>query len=241
MRFLSTYLSGTLLCCSMAMADLNGSDDFNDNLRDPAKWVVWGPSTNLLAEINGRMEFTSTGVGHEQAAWIWTLNTGSYTQDWFVVIDAVNSCGPLPAEQRSSIGIVVANTADFGDVFVLDFISTTTPFASSGWQTDYTGNWWEATQPVSTNAIKLRIAFDSTTKLLSSSYDSGGGFTALTNFNVGSWAMADADTFSLAINGLSIDYAAASGQVYADNYIVGTVTIPDQVNRADRMNGRTAN
>ena len=218
----SIVLLISVLLSTGSLAQLSGSDNFNDNIRDPAKWEIWGPGINL-AETNGRMEFISTGTGHEQDAWIWTLNTGSYTQDWSVVIDAVNSCGPLPEGQRSSIGMVVANTADFGDIFVLDFTSTTTPFAASGWQTDYTGNWWEATQPVSTNAIKLRIAFDSTTKRLSSSYDSGTGFTVLTNFNVGSWTMTDTETFSIAINSLSIGYPVTSGQIYADNFIAGTV------------------
>lgn len=50
------------LACSRA-AELSGSDDFNDNTRDPLRW---GPSLSLgssrFAEQNGRLDLASEGV-----------------------------------------------------------------------------------------------------------------------------------------------------------------------------------
>jgi hypothetical protein len=125
------------------------------------------------------------------------------------------------------IGVAVANSSDFNDVFLTQFITSTAPTASSGWLINGTPYWFVANHMVSTNAIKLKVAFDSTTKVLSSSYDSGNGFTALTNFNVGSWTMTDADTFTVALDGRSDSHAVSPGEVYADNF--QALTLPHNV------------
>lgn len=215
MKVSGCFLAGIMLCCGTALAELGGSDDFNDNVRDPAKWQLY--ALDLLSETNGHLEFTSAGFGHEQGTWIWNLNAGSYTQDWVVVVDAVNSCAPISVG-NAIIGIAVANSSDFSDVFLAQFVAIVVPIASSGWSINGIPNWAVANHPVSTNAIRLKIAFDSTAKVLSSSYDSGSGFTALTNLYVGGWTMTDTDTFTVAIDGQSDTYAVSPGDLYADNF-----------------------
>lgn len=207
------FISSCMLLCSAVMAEFNGTDNFNDNIRNPAKWIPYGPDLNLLSETNAHLEFTSTGVGHEQDSWIWDLNAGSYTQDWYAVVDTAN------LTPQGSIGIVIGNSMDFGDNFTVD-LRASDPFllVSSGWQINGTSYWFAANHVVSTNALKLKIAFDSATKQLSSSYDSGSGFTTLTNLNVDSWTMVDTDAFVAAINSWSESYAVVPNTLYADNF-----------------------
>ena len=81
------------LCCPGAEALLSGSDDFNDNIRDTDKWLIWEFGNGLLHETNGRLEFTSTGTGYEQDAWLWDYNTGSYNENWSVTLDVRNDFG----------------------------------------------------------------------------------------------------------------------------------------------------
>jgi hypothetical protein len=44
-------------------ASLNGSDDFNDNSKDPARWGIdFTAGVGLLTETNGRLEYTTSGA-----------------------------------------------------------------------------------------------------------------------------------------------------------------------------------
>ena len=57
-------------------------DDFNDNIKDPAKWGAdTGPGR--LVETNARLEYTTT----DDALRPWIASVGSYTQDWEAVAD----------------------------------------------------------------------------------------------------------------------------------------------------------
>ena len=68
------------------------------------------------------------------------------------------------------------------------------------------------------NAFELQMAFDASTKVLTSYYDSGGGLTLLTNYSIGSWGMTDSDVFTIALYGDSIDVTPVSGEVYGDDF-----------------------
>lgn len=200
---------------------LNGSDDFNDNVRDTSKWLEGLP---LLAETNNRLEFTSTGSGQEQGMWMWTANTGSYTQDWSVTIDAVNSSTPS-ADQFSNIALVALNSADGTDLFgALLGIGTDGCNAFGGWEIDG-ASYWIALQAVTNNTATLKISYDATTRTLSSSFDAGDGYVSLTNFNVTGWSMNTNDTFMIGVSGYAeYDFAIESGQMYLDNFEAHTLT-----------------
>ena len=216
----------SVLLSTGTLAELSGSDDFNDNNRDPAKWGIWNPGANLLHETNRRLEFTSTGVGYEEDAWIWMPNNGSHIHDWSVSINAFNSENPPMTSEPVAIGLIVANTVDFGDSFGISLISFgSLRFVASGWQINGIDYWptLGALQEVGVPSAELRISFDSTTKLLTSSYDIGGGFITLTNFDARSWGMNPNDTFTVGIHGQSDGFAVLAGQVYVDNYEATTM------------------
>ena len=57
-------------------------DDFNDNIKDTAKWGA-DIGSGRLVETNARLEYTGT----DEALRPWIASVGSYTQDWEAVVD----------------------------------------------------------------------------------------------------------------------------------------------------------
>ena len=221
MKILIVYCSCMLLCCSAVMAELNGSDDFNDNIRDPAKWTVIDP---LLSETNNRLEFTSTGVGDEDGAWVWTPNSGSYTQDWTVTVDANNYSTPSQ-NQWSHVGVFALNSTDDADFFgtALGVDTENGCIVLGGGEVDGTEHW--DLRLATAQSATLRISYDATAQKLSSSFDAGDGFISLTNFKVIDWSMNSNDTFIIAIAGFSEGgFTITSGEMYFDNF--EAVTLP---------------
>ena len=104
-----------LVFCSTAAANLYGSDDFNDNVRDPAKWsVLFGDTLN---ETNGRLELAG-GSGETGAAWRWDLNNGSYAQDWSAELSLFNSTDETAlSNQEVSMGFVAYHGSPNDNLF----------------------------------------------------------------------------------------------------------------------------
>ena len=222
MKRLIVIYSCMLLSCGAVLANLNGSDDFNDNVRDPAKWAVEAP---LLTETNNRLEFTSTGVGEEDGAWVWTPNSGSYTQNWTVTVDAFNSSTPSSG-QWSHIGLFAINSTDDTDFFgtALGVDTESGCIVLGGGEVDGT-EYWDL-RPATDQSATLRISYDATAQKLSSSFDAGDGFISLTNFNVIDWSMNSNDTFIIAIAGFSEGgFTIESDQIYVDNF--EAITLPN--------------
>src|SRR4051794_32461424 len=86
------WMAGILgvILASECQAQLNGSDDFNDNLKDPTRWgpVYTQGCCAVLTETHGRLEYTkSTGTTSALIGQPWIHNFGSYTQNWEMQID----------------------------------------------------------------------------------------------------------------------------------------------------------
>jgi hypothetical protein len=196
---------------------LNGSDDFNDNIRDTSKWIEAEP---LLTETNNRLEFTTSGTGDENGNWTWVKNAGSYTQDWAVSVDVYNSSVPFNQSSSIAMGIVGHNVSE-GPLFVLGLLRSTDPghVIGGGWPDYYT---WHSTTNTS---AKLTISYDATTETLSGAYSLGGGFIMLTNRNI-SWLPAGtSESFIIALIGSTEnDFLVESGEMYLDNF--EAVTLP---------------
>ena len=207
---------------SQSLANLSGSDDFNDNVRDPSKWSIEVPRLN---EVNGRLEFTSTGIGDEEGIWAWIANEGSQTRDWSVTITAVNTSTPTVSGQFCAMGLFVINSADDEDSFgiLLGADGDAGRVVGSLWETDgVESDTWELLTP---STATLRISYDASTEELSCEYDTGSGYYSITSFDVSNWNMGASDTFYVAIAGLSGNsFAVSSGQAYTDNFQTSTVS-----------------
>jgi len=212
----------SMVFCTSALANLHGSDDFNDNVMDPVRWSVGlGDS---LTETNSRLEY-SGGFGEAGGAWLWELNSGSYVQDWAVSLDVDNSVDEATlSDQQIHFGLIALNPETADNTFsvglsVADDAGGSGPRRYIGTQADVNQEWvFSHEEETTETSLQLKISFDASAKVLTSYYDSGSGLTALTNFHVGSWGMTDSDVFTLAIYGDSTDVTAVSGEVFGDNF-----------------------
>ena len=217
----------TVCCCCMvfcsgAFANLYGSDDFNDNVRDPAEWSVGlGDS---LTETNTRLEY-SGGSGETGSAWVWDLNKGSYVQNWAVSLDVVNSVDETTlSDQQIHFGLIALNPITADNTFsvglsVVDDAEGSGPQRNIGTHVDVNHEpVFEHYVDTIETSLQLQISFDASAKVLTSYYDIGSGLTVLTNYNVSSWGMTDSDVFTLAIYGDSFDVTPLSGEVHGDNF-----------------------
>src|SRR4051812_29119458 len=103
-------VSGLILVFAVeCQAQFNGTDDFNDNVKDSARWGSdFSQGGGLFTENNARLEFTTIGIPSSSAlgARPWVLNFGSYTQDWEVRIDANL---PMLGFPETLFGLIVAS------------------------------------------------------------------------------------------------------------------------------------
>lgn len=228
---------GALLFASAnSRANFSGSDDFNDNSQDLAKWGAefgYGTPTGVLTETSGRLEFTSVGTGSTYQGRSWKLNLGSYTSDWDIQLDTF---------------VISDSGVDGGIGFGLDIIPTGNNSFYVGIEHDnfgqapeyYSYRGMTTGMPLdevfssnATNEGAVRINFNATTKVITTYYDStgpsdgylwtegasygiagSGGSTANTN-----WGMSDSDTFTAYAFGYSFGAAASAGQTYGDNFL----------------------
>jgi len=223
-------------------ANFNGSDDFNDNSKDPTRWgidLAYGAS--LLTETNGRLEYTTSGLptGFDLTARPWILNYGSYTQSWEVRIDV--SVPRTPFQDLGFFLIVFPGTdpsAVYADRFILDLDQ----FQDSGsdqlkFHCTVTANSAEAevgAKVTASSSAALRIAFDANTKVFSAFYDEDGpnlgySWTFLGSTNVPvAWNMTDTSVFGLAVGGGSKSAPVISANsVCGDNFCASSGAMPN--------------
>jgi hypothetical protein len=229
-----------LILTNQCLADLNGSDDFNDNSKDPTRWgtdLVRGVGS--LTETNGRLEYTTTGVPTtgDLSSRPWIKNFGSYTQDWEVRIDVSMPQPALAATQLVCFGLVV-------------FPSTNIAAANTNRFEIYYGRYGsvcrfnplvainkaETDLPVKVSLSTyagVRIAFDATTKVLGAYYDEDGpacgySWTLLTATNVSAaWNMNSTSLFGIAPVGNSMFTSVAStNNVFGDNFSTSSGVSP---------------
>ena len=194
-------------------ADFSGTDNFNDNSKDPAFWGTDLVAGGLLTEANGRLEYTTSGVptGNDVAVRPWILNFGTYTQNWEIQID-VNV--PRSPYQGISLPLAVFPGTDLNAVFANRFSVELNQFQDFGdklkIQSTVSANTAEIVvgRVVTTStSAALRIAFDANTKVLSAYYDEDGpvcGYSwrllGSTNVPTG-WNMPSASVFGVIVAG----------------------------------------
>jgi hypothetical protein len=215
-------------------ADFNGSDDFNDNARDAARWGTdLTAGAGVLTETNGRLEYTTAGVpsGWDLSARPWIAGSGSYTQSWEVRMDVNVPQLPLGTNERVAFGFIVAPGTDLAMAFTNRFYLDLSQSSSSAINRRFTCN--VAVNAAETNLAKratsstfaaLRVGFDANTKVLAAYYDEDGpacgySWALLAATNIASaWHMTSTSVFTVGVIGHS-EYAAvaATDNVFGDN------------------------
>lgn len=228
----------TNACC----ANFNGSDDFNDDLKDPTPWgldLTFG--AGLLTESKGRLEYTTSGLptGFDLAARPWILNYGSFTQNWEVHIDV---SVPLSPFREMSYFLIVFPGTDPSAVYANRFTLDLDQFQDSGsdslkFHCTVTANATEAevaAKVTASTAAALRIAYDANTRVLSAFYDEDGpncgySWTLLGSTNVPpAWNMTEKSVFGLVVGGSSKSAAVVSdNNVYGDNFCASSGAMPN--------------
>ena len=213
-----------LLICSSSEANLYGSDDFNDNVMDPSKWSAASDAGASLSEVNSRLEYAGGGTGYVVAYRAWIQNTGSYVNDWSVLLDVINTVDESSLSNQEVdywIGIV---TPSLPGIFALEFSVGDDGGGSSPYrqiETTYDDGDNEIFHhhvPTALDSVRLQISFDASAKVFTSYYESGGGMMALTNYDVSTWGMSDSDEFIAVVGGGATDASVVSGEVYGDNF-----------------------
>jgi hypothetical protein len=210
-----------LLICSSSLANLSGTDDFNDNVMDPAKWAV--QFGDPLTETNSRLQY-SGGSGAVQEMLAWIANKGSYVNNWSVSIDTFISVDETSLyDQFVNYGLGVV-PPPLNTIFSLELRVGEDQGGSNPYRhavTAFDNGEAEVFQhqfPLSSDSVRLQISFDASAKVLTSHYDTGGGMTVLTNYDTSTWGMADSDEFTIVVFGWSQDVSPASGEVFGDNF-----------------------
>lgn len=100
------------------MAQIAGSDNFNDNSKDTAKWgtdVVSGGAS--LVEANARLEYrvtTPNTGGYEDTERPWIFNTAGNSDAFNVILDVTNTLSPTGFD-NASLGIAVTSLENPND------------------------------------------------------------------------------------------------------------------------------
>ena len=209
-----------LVACSQALANFSGGDDFNDNDIDSGKWdVFYEPHDHLsqggMNEVTGRLE-TWGYRGEAIAEWI--ANTGSYTQDWAVVIDAHN------ADNTRIAGMYVSFGPSHGWVNIehhrsADITNRHVVLNGHSASDDDVADVYDHSVAITNDTVQLGLAFDASTKTIYGAFNLGSGFVPATNFNIASVGMVAGDVFSLGLYaGTESSVNVTSGTLYFDNF-----------------------
>jgi hypothetical protein len=227
-----------------AQCGASGSDDFNDNTVDAAKWgadIYYLPSRSQLSETNGRLEYTAPGVLASSVAYRpWELTYGSYLSDWETQVD-VHMGGIVLTKNHSHVefDLAVANEATVTNLSnVTLFYIALDLFRDSSGQITRSLEIIQMTNgvempiasrfPTSSQSVSLRLTFDGQTKTLTAWYDEDGPingyqWTALQTNRIDAagvpWNLDATSRFQILLGGSSDGIAVSSTDlVFADKF-----------------------
>jgi len=233
-----------LFSVPQASAQLAGTDNFNDNSRDVAKWGITDTiiGNGLLSETNQRLHYLTSGAAGVEGDWAlrqWQTNYGRFTDNWEVQLDVNLPTLTLEEDAEVEIGLGVGNAADLGDsaTITLNTYRTTNLLARQFWsdiRTD-SANLFDVIAATTATSAAVRIRWTAVTRTLSFEYDANGAaggytWTLLTARLIGEggfdWNMTDTSQFGVAVFGASYaqDLTLASS-VYADNFLARSEVI----------------
>lgn len=236
-RLLFAGASCLSLLAPTAFAD--GSDDFNDNSKDPAKWgpdVVTGGG--MLDETAGVLRYTSpSGPAERNVSRPWNATRFPYDTDWEVRVDCFNNSAPVGPLQVNSMGITLESPLS-GNTYIYHELYNSAlggggP-ASKGFNADMTVGGADAggedTGGVTLTTGALRLSWNGTTHVLTCYYDidpsDGYQWNQLSSFGLAgaggthnaNWGMSPADRFFISVYGYSAAMSVPAGQMHLDNF-----------------------
>jgi hypothetical protein len=215
-----------LLVSQDANAASAGTDDFNDNSKDSARWgtdITVGSA--ILTERNRRLEFSSTSAQVDESDYAfrpWILNQATFSADWEIVANVHNSASPS-ANQEALMGVLAGK--DLENYVYIELDGYRHAFNSGILvEADETEGHDTSNSTVADGAV--RIAFNAKTKAMVVFYDSNGSiggysWTELASFDTRTWGLGGSDPFVLGVYGLETDLVVSSGQMYADDFSAG--------------------
>jgi hypothetical protein len=213
--------SPVVFIAHQAFAD--GTDDFNDNSKDPALWGLDEvKGQGQLNETNGRLEYTTTGSGTNLDSSDRPLRRRfPYNAPWTIQIDATNTTS---GSQWSSFGINVESSKDGGDSIEVELAAS-----SGAWSEFYENGESIAFAPGTAPGTfaTIQMSFNNTSKVISVAYWTGASWFVFGTFGVSAlgggsngnanWGLIDTDYFKAYVFGYSEGITASSGELYGDN------------------------
>lgn len=215
-------------------------DDFNDEVRDEAKWPNYGCwNGGAFAETNGRLEFTTTSAppaNYSCEAVLESAHVGQFNRGFSFTVDLANFAPPI--EHRSGYFLVEISAANNqANQLAVQFANWSTGDKYIGTYLRKEGyNVAGSGTNVATDAIRLRIDFDSQTKVISTFYDvnpaDADEWIPIDSFGIAGdggthgytdWELGETDPFAISLRAQwsfeeGADYVGLeSGQVFIDN------------------------
>lgn len=219
------------------MARADGSDDFNDNSKDAAKWGADSVNGNgVLSETAGVLRYTcSSGTTEDSVNRLWKARF-PYNTDWAVQIDFHNSTTVVGPNQVNAMGITLGSPTSGNTYLFHEFYNSASGggparagiYASMGVNGTSVGG--EDTGGVAFTTGALRLSYHATGHVLTCFYDTdpsdGYQWLYLSSFGLagsggtynGNWGMGSSDKFFLSVFGYSTAMSVPAGQMHLDNF-----------------------
>lgn len=263
-RSTSSFLSRVLalsacLAPLLAHASISGSDNFNDNVRDQAKWGASDISVGggTLTEISQRLEYTTSSPTAIQSCHRpWVLNRATYDTNWEIILDVTNASAPNSADSYATIGFEIFPPSTRARSLYTEFVA----YSNDGVNIqhsfdsdllDGSNSLGYRSQSLTSTTGSIRITFDAAKKVLTFYKDVNGGgdgyqWVLQSSYGIAgsggatantSWAMSGSDLFQVNIYGYSQIMTIAAGKIYADNFSASSGTSTTMTSAVVQSNG----
>jgi hypothetical protein len=215
-----------------------GSDNFNDNSRDTARWGTtdFGPA-GALVEANGRLEFRNSTPNQLNVGWVPQNGTAPYAQDWEARVRVNLPALSFPADGFAVVGLAVVNSADPGDRVTVELDAgrelggAYRQFLSAIYTNDVDVPNLDLTASTASTSATLRARWVAATARLHLEYDADGpangeAWTLLRTFDpAATWGMSSG-SFLIAIGGDSENRVITSGDgLWLDDFAASTAPV----------------
>ena len=223
-----------ILTHTTSYGNIIGSDDFNDNSKDLAKWgtdIVGGSGT--LTETSHVLQYTASGSSDpESSLRSWIANNLSFTSDWTLQLDVNVPNLTLTRGQRYEFGLQVSNGDHSTDFFTtglrLNNASGTpirefhSSFKVNGADQVIGG----VNSTTTSTSAAVRIRYDAASNTLFAEFDANGAvggynFTTFDSRNIAGWNMTAISVFNAGAGGISKGNVVISftDNVSGDNFL----------------------